>query len=208
MKTGNREIPRILNFRCHFTSPNASWFGPEWLYCDIIGEHYPTNYHMSKVIPHIVADYHALPFADGSFSEVIFAPPDLAKGDRPSAEEKKAGFLDRRNWEADVRAGVFECWRVLSAPGTLIVQTPQLARGEYLLKLLDCFEPLSSFFSYDIIHCFFKDVEQGGRKIGGGRTKRGGKASRVFEEREPGGKLRRSNYRQLSFYGLLGKKED
>lgn len=67
--------------------------------------------------PDVVADFTALPFDDESFSLVVFDPPHLLYGAGWQAE--KYGVLPK-DWQATIKQGFSECWRVLKPNGTLI----------------------------------------------------------------------------------------
>ena len=70
------------------------------------------------VNPDIIADFMALPFADGTFPLVVFDPPHTFAG--PNGwTAKKYGTL-KGDWQAEIRAGFAECFRVLAPLGTLI----------------------------------------------------------------------------------------
>ncbi len=70
------------------------------------------------VNPDMLADFTALPFADGTFTLVIFDPPHTFAGPN-SWTRKKYGTLER-DWRAQIKAGFAECFRVLAPLGTLI----------------------------------------------------------------------------------------
>ena len=72
-----------------------------------------------KVHPDIVADFRDMPFADNSFSLVIFDPPHLLKVGQNSWLCKKYSKLSE-NWPSDIKKGFDECMRVLKPSGTLI----------------------------------------------------------------------------------------
>jgi hypothetical protein len=65
--------------------------------------------------PHVVGDFRALPFADGSFDVVIFDPPyqtDMGKG-KPSVMGARFGtFATIPDLRLAVERGCRECWRV------------------------------------------------------------------------------------------------
>ena len=87
-----------------------------------------------KVKPDTVADFRAMPFADGEFSLVVFDPPHLVRAGEESWLRKKYGVLDPDNWQDDVRKGFAECWRVLRPGGTLVFKWSdlQVKLGEVL----------------------------------------------------------------------------
>ena len=72
------------------------------------------------VAPDQIMDFRNLPFADCSFSLVVFDPPHLVGAGEKSWMRKKYGGLDRDSWRDDLGKGFDECWRVLKPAGTLI----------------------------------------------------------------------------------------
>ncbi|WP_232508399.1 class I SAM-dependent methyltransferase [Qipengyuania flava] len=105
------------------------WFDrdhPEALFCDIRDEEHwltdassPGGKRHLRIAPDMVADFTNLPFADNSFPLIVFDPPHLVKAGRNSWLAKKYGKLGR-DWREDIASGFRECFRVLSANGTLI----------------------------------------------------------------------------------------
>lgn len=93
---------RILNCEAIWTSVN----GKSTRYC--------------TVLPDIVADFTALPFADETFWHVVFDPPHLVNVGSTSWMAKKYGKLDKAEWPKMIRRGFDECWRVLKTNGTLV----------------------------------------------------------------------------------------
>lgn len=72
------------------------------------------------IMPDVIADFRALPFADSSFAQVIFDPPHLMRVGKKSWMGKKYGALNRETWQDDIRQGFSEAFRVLRPQGTLI----------------------------------------------------------------------------------------
>ncbi|AXF76098.1 class I SAM-dependent methyltransferase [Erwinia tracheiphila] len=72
------------------------------------------------ISPDIIADFRALPFADNSFSQVVFDPPHLVRVGEKAWMGKKYGRLNRETWQDDIRQGFGEAFRVLRPQGTLI----------------------------------------------------------------------------------------
>jgi hypothetical protein len=70
--------------------------------------------------PDIVADFTDLPFADNTFSHVVFDPPHIQRNGKKSWLLKKYGVLSG-DWRAMLRKGFEECFRVLK-PTTAIAQ--------------------------------------------------------------------------------------
>jgi SAM-dependent methyltransferase len=69
--------------------------------------------------PDIQADFTALPFADGSFSLVVFDPPHLVKNGATGWLAKKYGKLEG-DWQQEIADGFKECFRVLTDNGVLV----------------------------------------------------------------------------------------
>jgi SAM-dependent methyltransferase len=69
--------------------------------------------------PDIMMDFRAMPFANCTFSLVVFDPPHLVKAGKSGWLAKKYGKLGR-DWRSDIQAGFLECFRVLKPEGTLI----------------------------------------------------------------------------------------
>ncbi len=71
------------------------------------------------VAPDVLADFTALPFADGTFALVVFDPPHLERNGARSWMAAKYGTLGG-GWPEMLRAGFAECFRVLRQDGVLI----------------------------------------------------------------------------------------
>lgn len=72
-----------------------------------------------RIEPDTVIDFRALPYADGSFSLVVFDPPHLVRAGPRSWLAAKYGKLGT-DWREDIRQGFRECFRVLSDNGVLV----------------------------------------------------------------------------------------
>jgi hypothetical protein len=70
------------------------------------------------VNPDMIADFQQLPFADGTFTLVVFDPPHTFSGSK-GWMAKKYGRLTS-TWRTEIAAGFTECFRVLCPLGTLI----------------------------------------------------------------------------------------
>lgn len=70
------------------------------------------------VNPDILADFTSLPFADDSFSLVVFDPPHTFAGERSLTAKKYGRLLP--GWREEITRGFAECFRVLCPGGTLI----------------------------------------------------------------------------------------
>lgn len=68
--------------------------------------------------PDQLADFTALPFADDTFSLVVFDPPHTFSG-KKGWMAKKYGSLTP-DWRQEIAAGFRECFRVLRPQGTLV----------------------------------------------------------------------------------------
>ena len=116
---------KILDVTC---GGRSIWFNkchPNALYCDRREKHEECVYGTKQsrrvldVSPDVVCDFTNLPFADGSFSLVVFDPPHL-KGISESAWlAKKYGKLGE-GWQTMLHDGFAECMRVLKPDGVLI----------------------------------------------------------------------------------------
>lgn len=103
----------------------------------VVHEELPTG-HVIDVNPTIVGDFRDIPFADQSFSMVVFDPPHLIHAGQNSWLAKKYGVLDKDTWQDDLAKGFKECMRVLKPYGTLIFKwnTDQIPMS----KVLACFD--------------------------------------------------------------------
>lgn len=72
-----------------------------------------------NITPDINMDFRAMPFDDDTFKLVVFDPPHLNKAGIKSWLGLKYGILSD-DWEADIRQGFSECFRVLKHEGILI----------------------------------------------------------------------------------------
>lgn len=72
-----------------------------------------------EVKPDIMANFRTLPFNDQQFYLVVFDPPHLVKLGENTWLAHKYGRLFP-GWEAEIKGGFDECWRVLKTNGTLI----------------------------------------------------------------------------------------
>lgn len=89
------------------------------------------------IAPDGVLDFRSLPFANFSFSLVVFDPPHLVRAGERSWIRKKYGALDSDNWREDLGAGFAECWRVLKPAGTLIFKWNETQIT--VREVLECF---------------------------------------------------------------------
>lgn len=72
-----------------------------------------------EITPDFNADFRELPFADCSFSVVVFDPPHLVNAGDKSWLKLKYSKLEE-NWRDDLTKGFSECFRVLKKDGVLI----------------------------------------------------------------------------------------
>lgn len=117
------DLPPILDACC---GPRMMWFDkkdPRALFVDKRRETC-IDHKLNRGNPHIVvdpdliADFKLLPFADSSFTLVVFDPPHTFSGKRGFIA-KKYGTLPPE-WRIEISAGFSECFRVLCPGGTLI----------------------------------------------------------------------------------------
>ena len=91
-------------------------------------------------------DFRDLPYDDASFNVVVFDPPHMVKDGGMEAlagfVQKKYGALEAETWQADLRAGFEELWRVLRPGGSLAFKfADNAADWETVLELAPT-EPL------------------------------------------------------------------
>lgn len=72
-----------------------------------------------EVKPAVMGDFAAMPWANNTFSLVVFDPPHLTVAGPNGWQAKKYGRLEG-NWREMLRQGFAECFRVLRPAGTLI----------------------------------------------------------------------------------------
>ena len=77
-----------------------------------------------SVEPDEVQDFRDLPYLDESFRLVVFDPPHRKRSDGMDSldgvMEMKYGALHAETWQADLKDGFDELWRVLKPGGTLV----------------------------------------------------------------------------------------
>lgn len=115
------DYPPILDPAC---GSRMMWFAPDddrALFADFRVENRTLcDGRALSIDPDIVADFCNLPFPDESFRLVVFDPPHLVNVGAQSWMAAKYGALDREHWQDDLRAGFYECFRVLKPEGVLI----------------------------------------------------------------------------------------
>ena len=72
-----------------------------------------------RIEPDVLMDFTALPYADHTFSLVVFDPPHLKRAGPKSWLRAKYGVLGA-DWREDLRSGFAECFRVLASDGVLV----------------------------------------------------------------------------------------
>jgi len=103
------------------------WFQknePHTIYCDIRKENHEmkTNNGGTKTLnidPDVICDFTNLPFADNTFSLVVFDPPHAKNLSEASLLRKEYGSL-QNDWKPLIKKGFRECMRVLKPNGVLI----------------------------------------------------------------------------------------
>ena len=104
------------------------WFDknePHTIYCDKRKETLYNVWRSDKserelvVDPDVQCDFTKLPFADNSFSLVLFDPPHLIHAKETAWLVKKYGKLDD-SWPQMIHDGFCECMRVLKPDGVLV----------------------------------------------------------------------------------------
>lgn len=130
---------KILDVTC---GSRTIWFDkahPAAVYCDIRNESYSAIWGSTKndlerqcvIAPDIQCDFTCLPFADGTFSLVVFDPPHLKHVGENAWMRKKYGALGE-GWQSMLHDGFRECMRVLKPDGVLIFKwsETQIPAGE------------------------------------------------------------------------------
>jgi len=100
------------------------------LYIDIREQDDPEHIEMGQdrgrtytVEPDEIQDFRDLPYPDGSFHLIVWDPPHLTRENGMQHLNgimvRKYGALHAETWQADLRKGFEELWRVLKPNGTL-----------------------------------------------------------------------------------------
>jgi len=102
--------------------------------------------HPAVIAPDVVADFTAMPFASGSFYLVVFDPPHISAGraGKVGRFRKIYGVLPN-DWQALLRAGFAECFRVLKPNGLLVFKWSEHC---YPLKDILKLTPRSPLFGH------------------------------------------------------------
>lgn len=95
---------------------------PNTIYIDIRKENagFIKQRPKQEIKPDVIMDFRDMTFQDKSFKLVVFEPPHLKTLGETSLFRKKFGSLNAMTWQADLKAGFNECWRVLEDYGILI----------------------------------------------------------------------------------------
>lgn len=100
------------------------WFDredPRAVFCDIRSESIELcDGRIHHVKPDVICDFRSLPFADESFSLVVFDPPHFNVGGNNGWQVKKYGRLNKDTWKHDLSKGFSEAFRVLK-PGCVLI---------------------------------------------------------------------------------------
>ena len=122
-------MKKILDVTC---GSRTIWFNknhPAAVYCDKREEEFTGMWKGSErkcvVSPDVVCDFTDLPFADATFSLVVFDPPHLISAGQTGWLAKKYGKLDEK-WPDMLRDGFRECMRVLKPDGVLIFKWSEI----------------------------------------------------------------------------------
>lgn len=149
------------------------WFNkkdPNTLYIDIrtaekghIGNGFNPNH---EVRPDRIMDFRDLKLPDKSFKLVVFDPPHLKTLTETSVMRRKYGCLNAETWQADLKKGFSECWRVLEDYGTLVFKWNEVEIP--FSKVLDLFPERPKFGHPTAKHgktmwcIFFKNTTEDG----------------------------------------------
>lgn len=121
------------------------WFdktNEKTLYMDIRREKFTIHGKHINVDPDVIGDFREMPFADNSFSLVVFDPPHLKWAGQKSFMKAQYGQLNRESWKEDLGKGFDECMRVLKPNGTLVFKwSDAQINVKSLLKLIP-YKPL------------------------------------------------------------------
>lgn len=94
-------------------------------------------------------DYTKLPYADGTFGQVVFDPPykmnGTSTGEGPAASDADYGvageYLSPKAKYANIKAGMAECVRVLEEGGTFVLKCQnQVCNGKVYFQVFDFYE--------------------------------------------------------------------
>ena len=139
LRERNTMEKKILDVTC---GSRTIWFNkthPAAVYCDSRRESYTGIWKSTKndserqcvIAPDIQCDFTDLPFADDTFSLVVFDPPHLKHIGENAWLRKKYGALGE-DWPKMLHDGFRECMRVLKPDGVLIFKwaETQIPAGE------------------------------------------------------------------------------
>ena len=120
------QTKKILDMTC---GSKTIWFNknhPDTVYCDKRKEDFElyfgkahTSLRQCHVNPDIQCDFTDLPFADNTFSLVVFDPPHLIKAKETAWLVKKYGKLEE-GWQDMLHDGFREGMRVLQPDGVMV----------------------------------------------------------------------------------------
>ena len=120
--------------------PNAIYIDNRTAEKNHIGHGYNPNH---EVKPDILMDFRELNFPDKTFRLVVFDPPHLHSLTETSIIRKKFGALNPETWQADLKKGFNECWRVLADYGILVFKWHEAEIP--LAEVLKCFDKIPLF---------------------------------------------------------------
>lgn len=113
-----------------------------------------------EVKPDILMDFRAMDLPDNHFKLVVWDPPHMKTLTETSILRKKYGCLNAETWQADLKKGFSECWRVLEDYGILIFKWNEV---EIRLKKVIVLFPVEPLFGHPIMSktnthwlCFMK----------------------------------------------------
>lgn len=91
-----------------------------------------------EIKPDIQMDFRNMPFADETFSLVVFDPPHLISAGKNSWLRQKYGVLPKNEWKDYLKQGFDECMRVLKPDGVLVFKwSEDQIKTREVLKVID-----------------------------------------------------------------------
>lgn len=168
-------LPAVLDACC---GPRMMWFDSKdrrALFIDKRAEVHAMNGYGERssgrspavIAPDILADFTAMPFPDKTFYLVVFDPPHIKqnRAGKSGRFAKIYGTLPN-DWQALLRAGFSECFRVLRPHGMLVFKWAEHGYPLRDVLALTPHQPLFGHRTRNTTHwcTFMKDPTQGERE--------------------------------------------